>query len=246
MSRCILVTGASSGIGLAITKKLIENGIQVIGLSRHNISDKIDSELFRFERCDLNERNICSAIFKRLFKQYPEIDGLICNAGLGFFGNLEELSEEQIFQVMQVNFLSHALLVKTFLPRLKKKDSNIIFMGSRSGVQGGKRGSIYCASKFAMRGFAQSIREECSASKTRITLFNPGMTQTPFFDTLDFEPGSEEDQSIAPEDIANLVYEVLIMRYGTNIDEIQITPQKKVVQFKAKLDEKSLLECEKA
>ena len=90
---------------------------------------------------------------------------------------------------------------------------------------------MYCAAKFALRGFAQALRAECARSGIRVTLVNPGMVQTPFFDALDFRPGESPDCYILPEDVARTVAHVLAARPGTVFDEIDLSPQKRVIEF---------------
>jgi 3-hydroxy acid dehydrogenase / malonic semialdehyde reductase len=168
-----------------------------------------------------------------LKSRYSEVVGLICNAGRGQFKHLEEFSFDQIRSLMDLNFLSHVYLTKTFLPSLKRQArSDIIFIGSEAALAGKRQGSIYCASKFALRGFAQALRDECATSSVRICLINPGMVQTPFFQDLSFHPGSEGTQHLVPDDIAEAAYMVLQAREGAVFDEINVSPQKKHICFR--------------
>ncbi len=162
------------------------------------------------------------------------IRALINNAGVGKMGYLEQLSAADLKQVMDVNFLSHVLVTKAVLPIMKQQSgtSDLIFMGSEAGLHGAQQGSIYCASKFAIRGFAQALREECAKSAVRVTLVNPGAVRTEFFDELGFEPGDHEENAIAPKDIAQLVLSALNLRAGTVVDEINLSPLKQVWQRK--------------
>ena len=104
-------------------------------------------------------------------------------------------------------------------------------MGSEAGLRGSRRGSVYCASKFALRGFAQALREECAASGIRVTIINPGMVLTPFFDDLDFGPGPEPANYVLPEDIADLVTSILSTRSGTVFDEVDVSPLKRLAPW---------------
>ena len=104
-------------------------------------------------------------------------------------------------------------------------------MGSEAALAGGKRGAIYSAAKFGLRGLAQSIRQECAASGVRVSIINPGMVNTAFFDEQDFRPGEETDNYILPEDVARAALTILQARTGTVFDEINLSPQKKVVRF---------------
>ena len=83
-----------------------------------------------------------------------------------------------------------------------------------------------------MRGFAQALRHECAAANVRITIVNPGMVRTKFFDSLKFEPGADPDNYIEPEDVASAVCGALSARGGTVVDEINLSPLKRVVRRK--------------
>ncbi len=98
-------------------------------------------------------------------------------------------------------------------------------------MRGAKKGSIYNAVKFGLRGFAQAIRHESSQSNIHVTSINPGMVRTPFFDKTNFKPGLSPDNAILPIDIAQLILTTLEMRKGTVLDEINLSPLKKVIRF---------------
>lgn len=227
-----IVSGASKGVGLAITRRLIEEGWHVVGLSRTAAPIQI-GQAYTQELIDLSNTKTLSSEIKSLYQKYPQVDALVCNAGKGAFGSIEELSFEQIRGLMDLNFMSQAFLAKTFIPTFKKrKKGDIIFMGSEASLQGKRMGSIYCASKFAVRGFAQALREECSSSGVRVSLINPGMILTDFFDSLSFSPGDEDNEHIKADDIADVVCMLLNLREGTVIDEVNMSPQSKKIKFK--------------
>jgi len=228
MCRRVLVTGASSGIGLAITEKLLEDGHEVWGIARRPQEKK--HERFHPHSLDLSDlENLPDKL-----EPFTAVDAIICNVGRGHFGNLEELSFEQIRSLIDLNFLSHVYLIKKLLPDLKKQSrADIIFIGSEASLAGKQKGSIYCASKFALRGFAQSLRDECSRSPVHVSMVQPGMVRTSFYDTLNFHPGNEETHAILPEDIAEMIALILKMRAGTVCDEIVLSPMKKVIQKKS-------------
>ena len=99
-------------------------------------------------------------------------------------------------------------------------------------MNGSRKGAIYCASKFAVRGFTQALREECGNSNVRVCLINPGMVKTAFFEHLAFEPGEHESNFILPEDVAAAVSYVVGTRAQIVIDEINLSPLNKVIKFK--------------
>lgn len=221
--RRILITGASSGIGRAIADKLRAEGHFVVGLSRRPIAD------FPSLSLDLNKLDeIRPAIFS-LNKKHGPFDTVIACAGKGHFGHLEQLSPAQVLELFNINILGHIFLIKTLLPDLKKQErSDIIFIGSEAALNGKRKGSIYCATKFAMRGFAQALRDECGTSSVKVSSIQPGMVHSPFYDNLGFEP----EGGLLPEDVADTVSMILKMRQEAVLDEIRLSPKKHVVRFK--------------
>ena len=233
IKRTILVTGASSGIGRAIARNLLRQGHHAIGVSRD--SGKFTRQMDRFTavQLDLSRLNDIPQKIRELEQTFPEIDAVVCCAGRGQFGSVEEFSYAQIEDLMTLNFTSQAFLVKALLPALKRKDhSDLIFIGSEAALKGSRKGAMYCAAKFAVRGFSQALREECGKSNVRVCLINPGMVKTEFFEQLSFEPGDDQSNYIEPEDVAEAVSYVLNSRAQIVIDEINLSPLNKVVKFK--------------
>ena len=228
----IIVSGASSGIGRAISTRLLEQGYRVTGLARDFSKFPCDNSHFTPVCMDLADLDELPAKLDALIKKDAAIDGLICCAGSGRFGSLEEFSPTQIRKLLDLNLTSQLYLVRALLPGMKQRGTgNIIFMGSEAALAGGKRGAVYSAAKFGLRGLAQALRQECAASGLRVSIINPGMVQTAFFNELDFRPGEAADNYILPEDVAAAVQLILEAREGTVFDEINLSPQKKVIRF---------------
>ncbi len=227
----VIVTGASSGIGKATSKLLLDNGYHVIGIARRQ--PEISHDNFQALTCDLADLKRLPAFLDTLVKDHPQIDALVCNAGRGQFGSLEEFSYDQIKDLMAINFTSHAYMARAILPGMKRqKAGRLIFMGSEAALQGSRMGSIYCASKFAIRGLTQALRDECSKSGIQVSLINPGMVKSDFFHDLSFCHGEEETHHIEVTDVARAVQFIIESRQGTVIDEINLSPLKHVVQAK--------------
>lgn len=226
----IVISGSNSGIGLAMAREMLARGHAVLGLVQDAAKDPLQHPEYRQEKVDLSDAD---GLPDRITEIVRTLDGpvraLVNNAGIGRMGFLEQLSVQDIRLVMDTNFLSHAIVTRAFLPLLKRQGSgDIVFTGSESALSGGRQGSVYCASKFAIRGFAQSLREECGKSGVRVSLINPGAVRTPFFDDLHFEPGEDEDNAIAPEDVAAALAMVLEARPGAVLDEINLSPLNQV------------------
>lgn len=239
-NRTVLVTGASSGIGLAVTHQLLSQGFNVIGLGRSATALASNNAAYLGWDIDFTRPEDIVVQIKKLAKNnestFSQLTSIICCAGQGRFGSLEEFSCRQIQDIININFTSHACLVRELLPTLKKQASqfdggHIIFIGSEAALNGGRHGAIYSASKFALRGFSQALRQECSRDEISISIINPGMVRTPFFDQLRFRPGPEASHAILAEDVATAVSMVINMRNGTVIDEINLSPLQKVIQF---------------
>lgn len=232
-TRTILISGASSGIGRATAELLLQHGHHVIGIGRDFSKCNFETTNFKAVEMDLGDIKALPDQLTALAKQHPNVDAIVNCAGQGRFGSLEEFSYKQIYKLMDLNFTSHAFVCRAFVPQLKTKThSNIIFIGSEAALEGTQKGSIYCASKFALRGFSQALRQECSGTNIHISIVNPGMVKTDFFNELNFEPGVDKSNFIEATDVATTIKMILDSRPGTVIDEINLSPLKKVIQFK--------------
>lgn len=233
LTRTILVTGASSGIGRAIAMNLLAQGHTVIGCSRDCRQFKHSHPNFYSIDMDFRQLQTLAEKAKQVLKKHPALDSVIFAAGYGQFGSLEEFSYSQIEALMTVNFTSVAFLTRALLPSLKQKShADLVFIGSEAALKGSRKGSIYCASKFALRGFTQALREECASSGVRVGLINPGMVKSQFFNELNFAPGEQRCQHLLPEDVAQAVSYILNANPQIVIDEINLNPLHKVVSFK--------------
>ncbi len=219
-----MVSGASRGIGLAITEALVASGCKVHALSR-STSPSLDHELVHWHSIDLSKLDQIPNLHKRIV---DNVDTLVLNAGIGQFGGLEQFSTTQIRELIDLNLTSNLLLVKEFLPLFKRQGGgDIVIMGSESAISGGKSGSVYCATKFALRGFAQSLRADCSNANIRVVLVNPGPVNSSFFDDLNFQPIQEQEFYLNPSDVANSVLSTLRQPRHVVLEELRIQPMKR-------------------
>lgn len=235
--RNVLVTGHSKGIGFAITEALLENNNTVIGAARTKIEER--ARLAQFS-VDFSHPDNTELFAKELARRSQnssdeknQIDAVICNAGSGQFGALENFSNAHIQNSIQLNLVSPLVLLRTLLPILKqRKRSDIIFIASESAIQGGRYGSVYSAAKFGLRGAAQSLRYECASANCHVGIINPGMVRTGFFDGLNFEPGNAEQHALQAKDVAQSVLSILNSPDNAVIEEINVSPLQHVVQKK--------------
>ena len=168
-----LITGSSKGIGLAIAKKLLQDSWTVVGCAR-TWPEPMEGTFIPYT-LDLANLDTLPDHLTVLQKLHADLSLLICNVGKGLFGSVEEFSYTQMRSLIDLNFLSNAYFVKAFIPLFKqRRHGHVIFIGSESALQGKRMGSLYSASKFALRGFAQALHEECASSHIRVTTIHPG------------------------------------------------------------------------
>jgi len=233
MARAI-VTGASSGIGEAVAKKLISIGYTVEGIGR-NFKKNIS---FTKHICDLQNAKEIEKLSYKLLKS-GEIDLLINCAGLGYFMPHEELSLTQISELLHVNLHAPILLTNLLLRSLKKTHGTIINITSIEAIKTSRNSALYSASKAGLRHFSQTLFEEVRKSGVNVVSINPDMTKTPFFNSQRFEPEDSELTHILPETVANSIEYILNLPNGTVINDLTIRPQK--VGIKKKINNRGVI-----
>ncbi len=227
----ILIAGSSSGIGRSIAEKMLTENHHVIGLARQHEKFIPDTKKYVTYSVDFSNINTLEQQFKQIQQAESPIDVIVCSVGYGDFAELEQFSVQRMQNILNVNFLSQAILIKTFLSQFKKRNAGkIILIGSECALDGAKKATMYCASKFALRGFAQSLRKECAAAQVMVTLINPGIVNTPFFADLDFRPAKGELHAIEANQIATLVSNIISEESNCVFEEINLQPMKKVIE----------------
>jgi short-subunit dehydrogenase len=188
MKRTILITGATSGFGCSLVKAFLSHGDQVIATGR-NLLDR--SEVFKAERglypnliteinLDVTLPEDLENLKKYLTKSQIQIDILINNAGYGLFGALEDLSMEKIRHQFEVNFFGLVSLTQSICPFMVKDNGKIFNFSSVFGITRFPLTSIYCASKFAVEGFSESLDYELRPHGIQVCLIEPGGYRTKF------------------------------------------------------------------
>ena len=233
-NKTALVTGASSGIGEAISQQLLDAGCKVIGIGRDFSKSSIDSARFETICLDLADLQGCAPTLKTLCSKHA-FDYLVHSAGSGLFGSIEQFSIQQIDNYLRGNLASALMLAHFLVPGMRQgKSGRIVFIGSESSLNAGKKGALYSAAKFGIRGLAQALREDCSKDGITVSLINPGMVRTPFFQQQNFRPGNSPDNAIEAADIARLVMHIVHSNPDMVIDEINLSPRNRSIDFGSK------------
>jgi len=177
-----LVTGASKGLGLSLVKKLLSNGYKVAATSRNLKDLNAESTDFLPLQVDLlNEQSVSAAVADTISK-FGKIDVLVNNAGYGQIGTLEELSDAEARANFDVNVFGSLNTIRAVMPHLREQKSGAIFnISSVGGFTGNFPGwGIYCATKFAMAGFTESLSAEVKEFGISATVVYPGYFRTSF------------------------------------------------------------------
>jgi NAD(P)-dependent dehydrogenase (short-subunit alcohol dehydrogenase family) len=182
--RTVLVTGCTSGFGKLLVEMFLQNGDQVIATGRKLTSR---SEILTDARNKFGKRLLeldldvaDSAQRAQVIAKLTSLDILINNAGYGLSGALEDLSENQIREQMEVNFFGTVFMTQGCLPLLRKSHGKIFNFSSAFGFVGFPLTSLYCASKFAIEGFSESLSHELAPHHVQVCLIEPGAYRTSF------------------------------------------------------------------
>ncbi|WP_188456817.1 SDR family NAD(P)-dependent oxidoreductase [Virgibacillus oceani] len=181
----VAITGAGSGLGKALALKYAKNGYNVYLLGRNDTKLHIvQKEIFTNGKkaevvlCDVREPASVSIAFQKM----GELDVFINNAGIGIFGPAEDYSIEDIDETLDTNIKGTILTVQAALPLIRKNKGRMLTIISTAGLRGKVNESIYCASKFAVRGFTESLQKEWENESFSITAVYMGGMNTPFWD----------------------------------------------------------------
>lgn len=223
--RKIIITGGSSGIGKSTAKQLTELGAEVLitGRSEERLSKAAQQIGCKWIRADVSKQADVDLTFKWVYDNWDnQLDILINNAGLGEFAPVESTSMESYHRVFGVNVFGPIMMCKQALQIMKAKNSgSIINVASTSSMKGFANGSAYSSSKFALRGFTQSLTEEARQHNIRVFQVNPSEVTTALGN-----PEREERQAIefklGPDQIAHMIISALQLPEKAFVPELSV------------------------
>jgi len=223
----LLITGASSGIGAATARAAASRYRLVLAARREDELRELAAELGGEERalavrCDVTEWDEVEAMAATALERFGRIDAVFANAGFGAARGFLEESPEHWRSMVLTNVYGVALTIRATLPHLLERGDGHVLVTSSIAGRRVLPGSLYSATKWAATAIGEALRQELRQMRDnhgiRVTLIEPGMVDTPFFDN---RPG---DSALSDDDIARAVMYALEQPPGVDVNEILIRP----------------------
>ena len=229
-----LVTGASSGIGLAVARRLVELDYAVYGYARDHGKASFRHDRYHPVDCDVTDTRVLLERTDALLRETGGLKILVNNAGVGFFGPHATMAPDRIERMVGTNLVAPMVLTRAVLRHLEKSRGFVVNIASTAALNPGPFGAAYGATKAGLHQFGEALFSEVRKSGVRVVTLYPDMTRTPFYDHVDFEPGEAPDAHITPECVADAVAQAVDQREGTVITQIVLKPQRTQVVHKGK------------
>jgi NAD(P)-dependent dehydrogenase (short-subunit alcohol dehydrogenase family) len=198
--KVVLVTGASAGIGAATARELAAHGFRVFGTSRSPQALPPGAPAIEWLALDVRDEAQVKAAVAELLARAGRLDALVCNAGFGIFGSVEEVSIADAQAQLDTNFFGVLRCLRAALPHLRAQaGGRVVLVGSLAGRAPIPFQAHYSASKAAVDALASALHNELYAHGVRVVLVEPGDIRTGFNETVDFScaDGSPYGERIA-------------------------------------------------
>lgn len=230
MSKHLVITGGTKGIGRAICFRFAKEGFQIATCARN--AEDLQSLRAELEEqfpgiqvvtrvSDLSQKSEVEAFAAAVIKQAP-VDVLVNNAGVFLPGAIHEEAEGNFEKMMHTNLFSAYYLIRSLIPEMKRRKSGYVFsMGSIAGTTAYPNGGSYAISKWAMLGMTKCLREEMKPHGVKVTSILPGATLTESWAGVDLP----EERFIKADDVAEAVWAAYSLSSSAVVEEITIRPQ---------------------
>jgi NADP-dependent 3-hydroxy acid dehydrogenase YdfG len=222
MSKNLVITGASTGIGAATARAAVEAGWKVALGARtldklEALVEELGTENAIAVQTDVTDFDQVQRLVDETIEQYGSIEGVFANAGFGAARGFQNETVEHWREMVLTNVLGAALTIRAAMPAIIDSKGQFVLTGSVAGTRA-LPGSLYSSTKFAVHGMAESLRQELNGTGARVTLIAPGMVDTPFFDN-----GAGPDALVA-EDIARAVIYAISQPEHVDVNMILVRP----------------------
>ncbi|WP_234733837.1 SDR family oxidoreductase [Tellurirhabdus bombi] len=229
ITKTALITGGSKGIGYGVAEVLIKQGINVAITSRSKENadeaaaslNKIRPDAALGLAADVRDLASQQEAVAATLQQWGRLDYVIANAGVGHFAPIQELTPEQWQETIDINLTGVFYTAKATLDALKETEGYFITIASLAGTNFFEKGAAYNASKFGLVGFSQAIMLDLRSEGIKVTTIMPGSVAT-YFDN--HQPTEKDAWKIQPEDIGQIVSDLIHMPARTLPSKIEVRP----------------------
>lgn len=229
IGRVALITGGSKGIGYGIAESLIKDGIKVAITSRTQKSaDQAAASLNRIRdgfaigiESDVRNLESQQRAVDLLLVKWGRLDYVVANAGVGYFAPIQDLTPEMWHETIDINLTGVFNTIKSVIEPLKETSGYFITISSLAGTNFFANGTAYNASKWGLVGFTQALMLDLRVQGIKVTTIMPGSVATYF---NDHEPTPKDAWKIQPEDIGQIVSDLIKMPARTLPSKIEVRP----------------------
>ncbi len=221
MTKRILITGHSKGVGAALTQQLLEQGYEVLGIARTQVAAHPQLTQWTY---DLSKQDEVMKACERLSKE--KLDVVILNAGWNDIRPAEAYAVEEIFNITTLNFTAHATILRATISSLLQNRGWVFGLGSFSGLEVERWNNYYGASKAALHHLLKNIFEQYRKQGLRVTTVIPDITQSSFYLHQQFEPAAERETHLLPEEIADVITRYIINEPAYVPEQLVMRPQR--------------------
>lgn len=224
--KTVVVTGAGSGLGASLARKYNEQGHHVVLLGRTEekleaLGESFSNAAFSVYAVDVSSYVEVEKTFARIRSEVGEVDLLVNNAGVGYFKLAEDLIVEEVDQMIDINLKGTIYCTQQVLAGMKERNAGTILnIVSTAGLEGKVTESVYCASKFGVKGYTESLLKELADTQIHVHGIYMGGMKTPFWEGI-----IEEENTgglMDPDDVAEIILESIRPRKNINVPEVVI------------------------
>ena len=228
MTRVIAITGASAGIGQATALRLAREGAAVAICARR--ADRLEAVAADIAAAggqalpivaDVTRAGDMDAFVARTVERFGRLDVMMCNAGFGVAGAIDDIAPDQMQTLMDVNYMGTYLATRAALPLFRRQGSgHVIMVSSIVGKRGVPFMGAYSATKFAQVGLAECLRTELLGSGIHVSVVFPVSTDTEFFDVMSRETGTAVTRAMGPRQSADTVADAIARAIHRPVPEV--------------------------